>query len=187
MTQQPSSAIRIEVLRAADAPAYKALRDASLLRSPEAFSTDYATAVVRPAMIYAARFSEPGSGPFHLGAFAANHRLVGSLGFEREQALFKRHIGQIHAVMIDVNFERQGIARQLLEACIAHAQRMAGLEMLQLSVTASNERAIGLYRRAGFLIYGREPRAIKAGGAGHDRLLMVCPLPGCPDLNLSAT
>ena len=183
----PASAnIRIALLQAADAPAYKVLRDASLLRTPEAFSTDHATAVTRPPMVYSARFSTPGNGPFYLGAFTDAGELVGSIGFERQDAKFKRHVGHINAVMIKVNFEHQGIARKLLEACIAHAEQIAGLEFLQLGVTASNERAVRLYERAGFKPYGRMPRAIVIDGVGHDHLLMVRALPGCPELNVSS-
>ncbi len=184
MPDAAPSAIRIALLQAADAPAYKALRDAALLRTPEAFSIDHATAVARPAMVYSARFSTPGNGPFYLGAFTDSGQLVGSLGFEREDALFKRHIGHIHAVMIDVNFEHQGIARQLLAVCIDLAEQIAGLELLQLCVATSSERAIRLYERAGFRPYGRMPRAVLINGVGHDQLLMVRPLRGSPELNL---
>lgn len=181
---QPSSTIRIALLKPADAPAYKALRDASLLRTPDAFATDYATAVTRPPAVYSARFSVPENGMFYLGAFTADGRLVGSIGFEREQPLFKRHIGHINAVMIDVNFEHQGIARQLLAGCIAHAEQMTGLEQLQLGVTASNERAVRLYERAGFRTFGRMARALVIDGVGYDNLLMVRTLPGCPELTI---
>lgn len=172
--------IRIALLQGGDAPAYKVLRDASLLRTPEAFSTDYATAVTRPPAVYSARFSNPANGMFYLGAFTEDGRLVGSIGFEREQAKFKRHLGHIHAVMIDVNFEHQGIARQLLASCIAHAEKIDGLELLHLGVTASNERAVRLYEHAGFKPYGKMPRAIVIDGVGHDHLLMALALPGCP-------
>ena len=111
--------------------------------------------------------------------------LVGSLGCFREEAQFKRHIARIVAVMIDVNFEHRGIARQLLEACIAHAQEIEGLELLELGVTASSERAVRLYERAGFQPFGRMPRAVVIDGVGHDHLLMVLPLPRCPPLNVS--
>ncbi|QIL79755.1 GNAT family N-acetyltransferase [Diaphorobacter sp. HDW4A] len=177
--------IRIALLQAADAPAYKVLRDASLLRTPEAFSTDYATAVTRPPAVYSALFSQPEHGMFYLGAFTKDGQLVGSIGFSREQPRSKRHIGHINAVMIDVNFEHRGIARQLLEACIAHAQRIEGLEMLELGVTASSERAVRLYERAGFQPFGRMPRAVVIDGVGYDHLLMLRALPGCPSLNVS--
>ncbi|WP_313298832.1 N-acetyltransferase [Diaphorobacter sp.] len=182
----PHSSIRIAVLQAHDAPAYKVLRDASLLRAPEAFSTDYATAVTRPHFVYSARFGRPGMGPFYLGAFTTDGQLVGSLGVEREEALFKRHMAHVNAVMIDVNFEHQEIARQLLHACIALAEQMEGLEMLQLAVTATNARAVRLYERAGFRVCARVPRAIVVNGVGHDHLLMVHALPSCPELNFSA-
>ena len=180
------NAIRIAVLQAKDAPAYKVLRDTSLLRTPHAFASDYANAVKQPPAVYAAQFSQPGRGPFTLGAFTPEGQLVGSLGCFREEAEFKRHIARIVAVMIDVNFEHRGIARQLLDACIAHAEQIAGLEILQLNVTASSERAVRLYKGAGFRTYGTQPRSILIDGVGYDNLLMARPLSHCPELNFPA-
>ena len=177
-----SESFRIALLQPADAPAYKVLRDASLKRTPEAFSTDYATAVVRPPAIYAARFGTPAGGMFYLGAFDAQNALIGSLGFEREGALFKRHCANINAVMVTEHAERRGVARQLLEACIQMAEPLDGLELLLLGVTASNTRAVRLYENAGFAVYGQQPRAIVVAGVGHDQILMARPLSKCPPL-----
>ena len=46
-----------------------------------------------------------------------------------------------------------------------------------LTVTADNHAARRVYERAGFAIVGREPHAIRVGGASHDKLLMVLFLP----------
>ncbi|MGX6649009.1 GNAT family N-acetyltransferase [Maricaulaceae bacterium MS644] len=47
----------------------------------------------------------------------------------------------------------QGIAAQLIKACIDHA-RTAGFSQLLLEVNAANEAAAALYRRSGFLVSG---------------------------------
>ncbi len=47
-----------------------------------------------------------------------------------------------------------GIGRVLMETCIGCALR-AGYTQLELEVVADNERALSLYRRAGFEEYGR--------------------------------
>ena len=42
-----------------------------------------------------------------------------------------------------------------------------------LSVTASNEAAVRLYKAAGFMEVGRMPRALKMGPNHFDELMMV--------------
>ena len=73
-----------------------------------------------------------------------------------------------------------------MDACIAHAEQIAGLEILQLNVTASSERAVRLYKGAGFRTYGTQPRSILIDGVGYDNLLMARPLSQCPELNFPA-
>ena len=55
-----------------DVHAYKALRDEALRTAPEAFTSDYESAVLRPAAEYAQRFGDLRSGTFFLGAFDAS-------------------------------------------------------------------------------------------------------------------
>jgi hypothetical protein len=57
-----STTARIRPLGAADAPAYKRLRDEALRCAPEAFVADYASARLQPALAYAQRFGPPLSG-----------------------------------------------------------------------------------------------------------------------------
>ena len=71
---------------------------------------------------------------------------------------------------------RLGLGRALLDACIAEARLADGLELMTLSVTATNTAAVRLYERAGFTRYGRLVRAIKAGDQYHDKDLMALKL-----------
>ena len=52
------------------------------------------------------------------------------------------------------------------------------VERLSLGVAAGNAAALRLYRATGFVIYGTEPAAIRAGGADHDEHLMTLDLRG---------
>ena len=63
-----------------------------------------------------------------------------------------------------------GIGRVLMDASIDCA-RKAGFTQLELEVVADNERAVSLYRRAGFEEYGRNPRGYKSASAGFAPLL----------------
>ena len=65
-----------------------------------------------------------------------------------------------------------GLGRELMEACIACARR-AGYAQLELSVVAENERAVGMYRRAGFVEFGRNPRGFRSRISGDQELVSM--------------
>ena len=63
-----------------------------------------------------------------------------------------------------------GIGRVIMDACIDCARR-AGYTQLELEVVADNERALSLYRRAGFEEYGRNPRGYRSAASGYQELV----------------
>lgn len=63
-----------------------------------------------------------------------------------------------------------GIGRVLMESCIDCARR-AGYTQLELEVVTDNERAVSLYRRAGFEEYGRNPRGYRSAASGYQELV----------------
>lgn len=81
--------ITVRLLTLTDLPAYKALRDEALRNSPEAFTSDYATEVQKPASAYACRLYDAASGHFLLGAFDAQEQSLGSIALEVEARLQK--------------------------------------------------------------------------------------------------
>ena len=65
-----------------------------------------------------------------------------------------------------------GIGRVLMESCIDSARRAGYTQLeLELEVVAGNERALSLYRRAGFEEYGRNPRGYRSAAAGYQELV----------------
>jgi ribosomal protein S18 acetylase RimI-like enzyme len=146
---------------------YKSLRDEALDRHPESFTSDPRSERVRSPESYLGRLglTEPLGGTFLLGAWL-DGELVGSVACEREFKPKTRHRANIVGMYVRESQARQGIGRQLLAACIEQAHRAQGLEMLTLTVTASNERAVRLYEQAGFKVYGVQPRAIRIESGG---------------------
>lgn len=65
-----------------------------------------------------------------------------------------------------------GIGRALMEACIQCA-REAGYVQMELNVVADNERAIAMYRRAGFVEYGRNPKGFRSRTAGYQEVVSM--------------
>ncbi len=69
-----------------------------------------------------------------------------------------------------------GIGRALTEACIECA-KAAGYTQMELSVVADNERAVRLYRSAGFAEYGRMPKAfLTRSGRWQENVFMLLDL-----------
>ena len=79
------------------------------------------------------------------------------------------HVGRLGMGVVR-DFRGRGIGRRLLEATI-HKARTIGLEKIELSVYASNEPAIALYRRLGFIEEGRKQRGRLVDGLYDDVLL----------------
>ncbi len=67
----------------------------------------------------------------------------------------------------------QGIGSAMMERLIAHAGR-SGFEQIELEVVSANRRAISLYVKYGFQVYGTRPHGMKyPDGTYADDYLMV--------------
>jgi ribosomal protein S18 acetylase RimI-like enzyme len=74
-------------------------------------------------------------------------------------------------------FRGRGLGRKLLQEAI-RAAHDAGLRRIELEVLASNENAIALYERTGFLHEGRKQAARVLDGRAEDILCMALLWPG---------
>lgn len=158
----------------ADAAAYQVLRLQALREAPTAFGASYEETLAQPLAVTTERLREQASvgDSFTLGALD-DGRLVGVTTLIRETRIKLRHRATIVAVYVAPATRRRGVGRALLDATIARARRIDGLEQLHLSVVDTNEPARRLYRGLGFTAYGLEPRAIKVGDCYYDEELMV--------------
>jgi ribosomal protein S18 acetylase RimI-like enzyme len=165
MSSNAADPIVIRRLVLAELPAFKDLRDTMLAEHPDAFTSDAASALLQPPETYASRlgFDRPEGGEFTLAAWQGS-RMVGCIGCQRDARIKVRHIGHIVGMMVRQEVQGRGIGRALLVQCIALARLAEGLTMLTLTVTASNEAAVRLYERTGFVKYGSLPRAICVEG-----------------------
>lgn len=65
-----------------------------------------------------------------------------------------------------------GIGHALLEICIQCAKD-AGYTQLELEVVADNTRAVSLYKKAGFVAYGRNPKGFRSRTAGYQEVVLM--------------
>ena len=71
------------------------------------------------------------------------------------------------------DFWRQGIGSAMMERLIAHA-RQAGFEQIELEVVSANRRAISLYVKYGFQVYGTRHHGIKYPDGSYADDYMMC-------------
>lgn len=91
--------------------------------------------------------------------------IVGTAGIDAVGGKYKVSHRAEFGISIAKDFWRLGIGKALTDACIDCA-RAAGYAQLELSAVASNEGAIALYKKAGFIEYGRNPKGFRSRVTG---------------------
>ena len=164
----------IRILTAHDAAAYQALRLRALRESPAAFGSTYASEVDIPLPQIAERLARgAGREDVMFGAFDdADGDLVGLAGLGRQTGLKTRHRAHVWGMYVAPEARGRGVGRALMQALIAHARTLDGLERLTLGVEGGNAAARALYHAVGFVTYGIEPQAYKLDGEYWDSELM---------------
>src|SRR5579864_1831726 len=113
-----------------------------------------------------------GADAFVVGAFEGD-RMTGMAGFFRERAPKSRHKGRVWGVYVTPKARGAGLGRKLMRLLLGRGLAVDGVEQVLLSVAATQEAAIGLYRSLGFEAFGREPRALKIGERYVDEEYMI--------------
>lgn len=96
--------------------------------------------------------------------------------------LFRLPGKHAHRASLGVALRREARGMGVGEAVIRRTielglSRFKGLEAIDLSAFAYNDRAQSLYKKLGFEEYGRVPRSSKEGDRYYDEVLMQLPVP----------
>ena len=98
--------------------------------------------------------------------------IVGTAGIGAVDTRYKlRHRAEF-GISVLREFWGLGIGRALMGVCIECA-RAAGYSQLELEVVSGNERALSLYRGAGFVEYGRNPRGFCSRLSGFQEVVYM--------------
>lgn len=98
--------------------------------------------------------------------------VVGTAGISAVGAKYKvRHRAEF-GISVDKAFWGLGIGQALMAACIRCAEA-AGYAQLELDVVAENERALAMYRKAGFVEFGRNPKGFNSRTAGFQEVVSM--------------
>ena len=99
-------------------------------------------------------------------------RVVATAGVDAIGAKYKlRHRAEFGISVLRA-YWGLGVGRALLDACVECA-RKAGYAQLELEVVAENARAVEMYKRAGFVEYGRNPLGFKSRLSGYQELISM--------------
>jgi len=151
----------IRPLEEGDAEALATLRRASLVDIPLAFASspedDFAASI---DLVRAHLRRTPDQ--FVAGAF--DPELVGMAGLFRDRHVKASHKAHLWGMYVVPAHRGRGIGEALLRATLEHAQTLAGVSRVHLSVSAAAPGARRLYERAGFELWGTEPDALRDAG-----------------------
>lgn len=152
-----------------DAPAYRMLRLAGIAESPGAFCTTQAAESAVPLAQMAQRLrSTPHQIMF--GTFE-DGRLIAIAGLRREPIAVVHDKASLWGVYVAPPVRGRGVARQLVQAAIAHACGVPELARVRLAVAQDNHAALSLYLGCGFVL------ADEAASAGMLQMQYVLPRP----------
>lgn len=132
---------------------YHQIRLECLQKNPDFFGTRYEDELKAKTLKFDAALKEENSDNFLLGAFQANH-LLGICGFTREDRPKTLHRGNISHMYVKEELAGKGIGTKLLVSTLDKAFVDKTLEQISLGVVNTNEKAIGIYRRIGFVQFG---------------------------------
>lgn len=99
-------------------------------------------------------------------------KIVGTAGVDALGTRYKMTHRAEFGVSVLREYWGLGIGRAMVEACIGCA-REAGYVQLELSVVADNARAVSLYRKAGFVEYGRNPKGFRSRTSGYQEVVSM--------------
>lgn len=100
----------------------------------------------------------------------AEGKLVGvCMVARRGHHLEDRHLGDL-GIALHPGWRGRGFGDALMRDALEKCRGI--FEVVELKVVALNEGAVRLYRKHGFEVYGREPRAFKRGDRYLDEFLM---------------
>ena len=150
----------------ADAGAYRDIRLEALKTFPAAYGTSHEEAARRAPESFAQILEASEM----FGAFA-DEQLCGTACFQAETGERNRHIGYLYQMYVRPQQQGMGLGMALIETVLNRAKH--SVRQIHLGVGTENRAALALYKKAGFEIYGTEPRALLVDGRYIDEHLMV--------------
>ena len=150
---------------------YRELRLSGLKNAPQYFGSTYEEEILDSKLMFEMYIKIDSPDHVMFGAFDGE-RLIGITGFNRMARKRAMHRGEVVQVYVEPNYRGQNIGEKLIRSVLEYAFRLDGIEQVQLSVIAGNQKAITLYEKLGFKTFGVQSRYFKAGDIYMDQQFM---------------
>jgi ribosomal protein S18 acetylase RimI-like enzyme len=166
--------VSLRLLQSHDLDRYRRLRLEAIRAEPTAFGSSFESEIAARADKYRDRLTGA-SDNYVLGAFVTEE-LVGMIGFVRETAPKRAHVGSVWGLYVAPRWRGRGIGRTLLGDVLRRARALPELEHVLITVVSNNPGARRLYESVGFTVWGIEPAALKVDDVGYDEIHMLLAL-----------
>lgn len=150
-----------------DVEAYRATRLEALVNHPESYGTSPQAFSARTDGTLVKQLTDRA----YFGVIAGMGDLAGLAAFVVDEGEREGHRGWVMQVYVKPALRGTGAALGLLNAVTEHARDH--VIQLHLMVGAHNAPAIRLYEKAGYRIYGTDPRCLYVNGRYIDEHMMV--------------
>ena len=97
--------------------------------------------------------------------------IIGMLVFQSPTRIRLSHTGTF-GMMVDKRYRGQGIGMALIEELLTWAKQNLHIQKVSLGVFSTNESAIALYKKMGFIEEGRKVKEYKVNNGYVDDILM---------------
>ncbi len=164
--------VEICKLGLSDAEDYRTLMFHGYEHCPQAFTSTVEDRAALPLSWWEERLGRSSNPSSAVIGARRDGDLCGVVGISYYARQRVRHKAKLFGVYVRESDRGLGIGGKLIDVALDELRRRDGIEIVQLSVTASNEAAQALYRKKGFVEYGREPDAIALDGGYLDKIFM---------------
>ncbi len=169
----PSASVIVRPAAEGDAAAYRELRLEALRDHPQAFGSDYETALARPPEWWVERLKKAGTPGWPRMYLAwAGGEPAGLCGLVMREGPKVQHNAELISMYVRPAWRVSGVADALIASALQWAKEQ-GATIVKLAVVTTNLGARRCYERNGFAPYGTEPEALCHGGAYLDEMLMA--------------
>src|SRR5437899_8239994 len=163
----------VRILTEADAEAFWKIRLRALRDDAECFGSTFEEFLERSMSGVAQGLRKRSTSPDDVTFGAFERTIVGIAGFRREENTKRHHKAVIWGMYVPREMRGKGIGKALLEAAIAYARTLPGLEQINVSVVITSKEAHRLFQSLGFETYGQERYALKLNNKYFDQELMT--------------
>lgn len=158
-------------LAPSDAERYVALRRRMLMEAPWAFSSTLEDDLGLDVNFLRTALSEAENAILAVEA-PESGTLVAAAGTVRDKKPKFSHRAKLWGVFVEPRYRGQGLGRAVVTAALEVARRWDGIAFVDLGVSANSPEAHSLYKRLGFVEWGREPEATVVNGQRYDEIHM---------------